>query len=59
MFGHSCFDCCKRTKNHAAFLEKTEEKFIDELEVKNLLRKVRDSYDMTKNMINKTTRGLL
>lgn len=36
-----------------------EQKFVEELEVKNLLRKVRDSYDMTKNMINKQTRGLL
>lgn len=36
-----------------------EEKFSDELDIQKLLVKLRDSYDLTRNMVKKDYRGLL
>lgn len=50
------FECC--CKNSGCFtrpkiLEKCEEKFTDEMEVTALLKKIRDSHDMLKNLQDK------
>jgi len=61
------FFCCgwsplhnnKIFKRQKKSVEKAEERVVAELEVFRLLGKVRDSYDMTKNMIDKETRRML
>ena len=40
-------------------LEKCEEKFTDEMEVTALLKKIRDSYDMLKNLHDPKYRSYL
>ena len=40
-------------------LEKVEEKFLAELDVKTMLHKIRDSYDLVTRMINKNYKDLL
>jgi hypothetical protein len=49
--GCSPFRCCKSFRDQNRALEKVEEKFIRELDAKVMLKKIRDSHDLLKNMI--------
>jgi len=49
--GLSPFSCCSKYKNHHRTIEKVEEKFVRELDAKIMLKKIRDSHDLLKNMI--------
>ena len=40
-------------------MKRAEEKFADELDIAKLLQKLRNSYDLTKNMVNKDFRSLM
>jgi len=53
--------CCKRRGCflRPKILEKCEEKFTDELEVTNLLSKIRVTYDMLKNLLTNEQKLLL
>ena len=57
--GQSLYDCCPSTRRLNKLLEMAEDKFSEELDVAQLLMKLRDSYDLTKNMVKKEYRGLL
>ena len=57
--GQSLYDCCPSTRRQNRLLEMAEDKFSEELDVAQLLMKLRDSYDLTKNMVKKEYRGLL
>jgi hypothetical protein len=45
--------CCKRSTDQKRALEKVEEKFVNELDAKIMLSKIRDSHDMISNLITK------
>jgi 1-acyl-sn-glycerol-3-phosphate acyltransferase len=55
----SILDCIPSCRRQSRSLRKAEEKFSQELDIELLLMKLRDSYDLTKNMINKEYRNLL
>ena len=55
----SILNLCKTTRDQNRVLSQTESKFNNELELNKILKKVRDSYDMTKNMVSKPTRKML
>lgn len=40
-------------------MNRASDKFADELDIAKLLFKLRDSYDFTKNMVNREFRGLM
>ena len=50
---------CKNYMNRRTIDEKCEEKLSDELEVTNLLQKVRDSYSILRNLHSTIDRELL
>jgi hypothetical protein len=51
--GLSPFLCCKRFRDQKKAIEKVEEKFVNELDAKIMLAKIRDSHDMMSNLISK------
>lgn len=55
-YGYSPLHCCKRFKNQAKTLEIVKGKLEEELDVIKMLNKIRDSYDIIKNLVNKDTR---
>ena len=59
VFPFAC--CCKKCGifTRPKILEKCEQKFNSELEITALLGKIRDSYDMLKNLQDKKSQSLL
>ena len=57
--GKSLFDCFKSTRRQNQLLAMAETRFSDELDIEKLLLKLRNSYDVTKNMVKKEYRSLL
>ena len=56
--GMSCFNCT-RYKHQNELMECSDEKFSQELEVSTLLKKVRTSYAVIRNIISKKHRSLI
>ena len=57
--GRSPFSFFSSVRKQNKILEKAEEKFTDELDVKNMIAKIRDSYDLVNKLVNKEYKGLL
>ena len=49
----------ERWSEQREILDKAEEKFVAELEVFKMLRRIRDSFEITKGLIDKRTRKML
>jgi len=57
--GKSLFDATSKCRKQTRLLQRAEARFGDELDIEHLITKLRDSYDLTRNMVKKDYRKLL
>ena len=57
--GKSPFDLFTQCRRQNIILNRASDRFADELDIAKLLFKLRDSYDFTKNMVNREFRSLM